>query len=88
MNLNEIKHFLVIHDIAAGRTDVRDFGNDYEAAQEAYAEVEWELQKDRSVNVVLLSSDSLETVKRTHSSYFERRESFESFLPPGILHVA
>ena len=35
--------------------------------------------RDRSdFDVVLLSADSLETIKRTHSSYFDTRESFEA----------
>ena len=85
---SDIKHFLVIHDVTTGRTDVRAFEHDYDAAQEAYAEIEWEIQANRNVNAVLLSSDSLETIKRTHSSYFEKRESFESLLPPGVLRVA
>jgi hypothetical protein len=88
MTVDDIKHFLVIRDMAAGRTDVREFGDDYDAAQDAYAQVEWETRNRRRINVVLLSSDSLETVKRTHSSYFERRESFESLLPPGVLRVS
>jgi hypothetical protein len=40
--------------------------------------------RDRSdFDVVLLSADSLETIKRTHSSYFDTRESFETLLPTG-----
>jgi hypothetical protein len=42
--------------------------------------------RDRSdFDVVLLSADSLETIKRTHSSYFDTRESFEALLPAGVL---
>jgi len=88
MSADDINHYLVIRDAAADRTQVHEFGNDYDAAQDAYARVEWERREDRTTNVVLLSADSLETVKRTHSSYFERRESFESRLPPGVLRVA
>jgi hypothetical protein len=87
MSTDDIKHFLVIHDVTAGRTDVREFGDDYDAAQQAYARVEWETLEDRSIEAVLLSSDSLETIKRTHSSWFGQRESFESLLPPGVLRA-
>lgn len=80
-----IKHFLVIYDIAGRRADVRDFGTDYDAAQSAYADVEWETREDANVDAVLLSADSLATVKRTHSSYFGTRRRFEHLLPPGIL---
>jgi hypothetical protein len=85
MTLGDIEHFLVVHDIARSHTDVRRFGTDYEAAQSAYADVEWETREDANIDAVLLSADSLETVKRTHSSYFERPQRFEHLLPPGIL---
>jgi hypothetical protein len=82
---SEIKHFLVVYDIRAGRADVRPYDTDYDAAQEAYADLEKDTRDDPNVDVVLLSADSLDTVKRTHSSYFETRESFERLLPPGVL---
>lgn len=85
MIFSDINHFLVVHDMASSRTDVRPFGTDYEAAQQAYAEIEWETREDANIDAVLLSADSLDTVKRTHSSYFERRQRFEHLLPPGIL---
>jgi hypothetical protein len=40
MSPDEIKHFLVIHDTNARHTKVRSFGTDYDAAQEAYAQIE------------------------------------------------
>jgi hypothetical protein len=88
MSPNDIQHFLVIYDVASGRPDVRGFGSDYDTAQAAYAEIEWETQDDSNIDVVLLSADSLETVRRTHSSYFEVREPFERLLPPGTLRAA
>lgn len=87
MTSPDIKHFLVVYDIAAGRADVRAFGTDYDAAQTMYADVEQQTRDDANVDVVLLSADSLETIKRTHSSYFETRASFESLLPPGVLQT-
>jgi hypothetical protein len=35
---------------------------------------------------VLLSADSLATIKRTHSSYFDTNKRFETLLPAGVLH--
>lgn len=70
MSPHDINHFLVIYDVAAARSSVREFGTDYDAAQAAYAEVEWDTQDNQNIDVVLLSADSLETVRRTHSSYF------------------
>jgi hypothetical protein len=80
-----INHFLVVYDIARGSAEVRRFGTDYEAAQRAYADLEWETRDDANIDAVLLSADSLATVKRTHSSYFGTRRRFERLLPPGVL---
>jgi hypothetical protein len=85
MSKQPIRHFLVVYDIARRQTDVRHFGTDYDAAQRAYADLEWETRTNANVDAVLLSADSLETVKRTHSSYFGSRQRFERLLPPGLL---
>lgn len=68
---DEIEHFLVIYDPATRKTTVESFGTDYDAAQAAYAEAELALGIDTSLDIVLLSADSLETIKQTHSSYFK-----------------
>ncbi len=69
---DETRHFLVIYDPAAEKTSVRDFGTDYDAAQEAYAGLEQESGIEATFDVVLLSADSLETIEQTHSSYFHK----------------
>ena len=70
MSPDEIKHFLVIYDPASGEAEVRPFGTDYDAAQAAYAEAEQVNGLDTKLDIVLISADSLETIKQTHSSYF------------------
>jgi hypothetical protein len=84
--MGAIKHFLIKYDIKAGRADVQEFGEDYDAAMEAYEQLEQEARGQSDVDVVLLSADSLETIKRTHSSYFETR-TFEQLLPAGVLRT-
>lgn len=71
MSPDDIKHFLITLDPADGTTDVREFGTDYDAAQIAYAEAE-RADLDGLLNIVLISSDSLATIEKTHSSYFRR----------------
>jgi len=71
MSAVQIKHFLVVYDIPHGHAAVEGFGNDYAAALRAYSEAEDEHRNDESTEVVLLGSDSYETLERTHSSYFE-----------------
>lgn len=71
MTENQIQHYLVVYTIAEGVARVEEFGQDYPAALEAYAAAEARFREDDDTEVVLLGSDSLGTLKRTHSSYFE-----------------
>jgi hypothetical protein len=70
MSPDEIKHFLITFDPSTGDTAVLSFGTDYDAAQAAYAEAEQADGLGGKLDIVLLSADSLETIKLTHSSYF------------------
>jgi hypothetical protein len=74
MSTSSIKHFLVIYDIPNGLAHVDSFGTNYSGALVAYAEAEAEHRDDANIEVVLLGSDSIETLERTHSSYFELAE--------------
>jgi hypothetical protein len=69
---DDIKHFLVTYDPDRREATVEDFGYDYDTAQHAYQEAE-QRARGTDLDVVLLSADSLETIKQTHSSYFEHR---------------
>lgn len=71
MSPNEIKHFLVSYDPDTGRTRIESFGTDYDAAQAAYAEAERANAEGERLDIVLLGADSLETIRQTHSSYFD-----------------
>ncbi|HTR73446.1 MAG TPA: hypothetical protein VMG80_07610 [Solirubrobacteraceae bacterium] len=72
--MSTVLHFLVIYDIQAGEADLVPFDTDYEAALEAYNGAEKVHRDDTNTEVVLLGSDSVETLRRTHSSYFELSE--------------
>lgn len=61
--------FLVVADRSNGTGSVADFGTDREAAMAALKAAE-RRDVNADVEVVLLTADSLETLKRTHSSYF------------------
>lgn len=67
---SEIRQFLLIMDVREGLTEVRDLGADYAAAVHAYEAAEAEHRSDPNYDIVLVGSDSLETVKLTHASYF------------------
>ena len=77
MSPDEIKHFLVTLDTTAGKTAVQEFGTDYDAAQDAYAAAE-RADGEGRLNIVLISADSLETIEKTHSSYFA--QNLDDFL--------
>jgi hypothetical protein len=82
MSPDEIKHFLVIYDPASGKTEIRRFGTDYDAAQTAYAEAERANGVEGKLDIVLLSADSLKTIEQTHSSYFTGEANrLEELLP-------
>ncbi len=70
MSPDDIKHFLISFDLSTGKVDVRSFGTDYDAAQAAYAEAEQANGLGGNLDIVLVSADSLATIKQTHSSYF------------------
>jgi hypothetical protein len=66
---DEIRHRLVSYDPARREATVQEFGTDYDGALDHYARAERQAL-GTDLDVVLLSTDSLETVKRTHSTYF------------------
>jgi hypothetical protein len=85
MNVDEIRHFLVIYDVSIGKATVREF-EDYDAALDAYEKVESESLGRSDLDIVLLGADSLETIKKTHSSYFETSEDgFEQFFKDRLV---
>lgn len=68
-----ILHYLIIFDHANDHREVIEFGEDIEAALDSYTAKEDEFADHQSVEVVLLGSDSLESVRATHSNYFPER---------------
>jgi len=70
MSPDEIKHFLITLDPVTEKTLVEEFGTDYDKAQAAYGEAE-RADTNRRLDIVLISSDSLATIEKTHSSYFK-----------------
>lgn len=68
-----INHYLLVFDHARDELiDVVDFGTDVERATTAYSARERLHRADGHIDIVLVGSGSLETVKITHSTYFGR----------------
>lgn len=73
-----INHFLLIFNLRERRLeDFIEFGTDVDQAAEAYASAEREYREREDSDdfeIVLLGSDSRETLELTHRRYFERGE--------------
>ena len=67
----KIQHFLLVYDRGADRlVEERHLGTDALAAAEAYRAADQLYCDSPRMDVVLVGSDSIETVKKTHSTYF------------------
>lgn len=70
-SMTAVMHFLLVfnhHDRVLLRAE--QFGPDVDAALRAYALAEEFYRTDPDVEIVLVGSDSLETVQLTHANYF------------------
>jgi hypothetical protein len=70
-----LRHFLLIYNLRQRHLEhLEEFGTDTRAATHAYAELEREYRKrddHADFEIVLVGADSLETVRGTHSRYFD-----------------
>ncbi|MGA7835877.1 MAG: hypothetical protein WCA31_11780 [Acidimicrobiales bacterium] len=67
-----LHHFLIVFDHAKGElVATQDFGSDSDGAVFAYAEKENEYKGHDSIEIVLIGSDSLDTIRITHANYFD-----------------
>lgn len=87
--MSKLQHFLLVFDHEKGRLieDIREFGSGREAADdalEAYADKEREFRDKSSIEIVLIGSDSLDTVKLTHANYFDGTAKVSKYLA-GLL---
>ena len=69
--MSEINHFLLVFDHRRDELiGMREFGDDGDSAVTAYTEMERRHSSDPAIDIVLVGSDSLDTVKVTHQNYF------------------
>ena len=70
MALSPLKHFLIVFDRRTGtQLEVTEYQN-LDVALAAYEQAEAERRDDKMIDIVLVGSDSLDTVRVTHASYF------------------
>src|SRR5579859_3620809 len=76
-----LQHFLLIFDHARGQlVGLQHFGDRSHDAVVAYAAKEQELRGQASIEIVLIGSDSLDTIRRTHANYFDGSVSGSKYL--------
>ena len=76
----KIQHFLFVFDHKEERLiEMIPFGVDGERAVEAYSAKELEFQGQRRIEIVLIGSDSIETIKRTHANYFDQTDASSKY---------
>lgn len=66
-----MNNYLIAFDRSTGhQVLLEEYGTDSAAAIKRYQELELEHYRDRHLDIVLVGSESLESVKVTHASYF------------------
>ncbi len=76
-------HFLIVFDHDTATLVRTEPFEDSETALEAYAEEERRIEEaheGRRIEVVLIGSDSLDTIKRTHGNYFDGTVAVSEYL--------
>ena len=80
--MTELSQFLIVfnHQRGALHHDVAVFVDSAEALR-AYDAAERHFAEQEHIEVVLIGSDSLDTVRRTHANYFDGTAALERLLP-------
>ena len=75
--MSPLEHFLIIFDTDAQELrDAVQLGANADAAVNAYAEYEQKYRNETGVEIVLIGADSIDTIRRTHSQYFDAVDDF------------
>lgn len=78
--MKNLVHFLLVFDHAAGHLVEQRTFDDGDEAVLAYSAKEQEYEGQRLIEIVLIGSDSLETVKLTHANYFDGSVAVSKYL--------
>jgi predicted metal-dependent HD superfamily phosphohydrolase len=82
--MTELSQFLIVfnHEQGAMHQEVDIFADAADALR-AYDAAERHFAKQEHIEVVLIGSDSLDTVRRTHANEFDGTAALERLLPAG-----
>ncbi len=76
-----IHHYLLVFDHEQGTLIAqRHFGTDSDAAVAEYSATEEKYQGQTSIEIVLVGSDSIDTVRRTHANYYDGSVASSKYL--------
>ncbi|AGW42439.1 bifunctional phosphoribosylaminoimidazolecarboxamide formyltransferase/IMP cyclohydrolase [Leifsonia xyli subsp. cynodontis DSM 46306] len=80
--MTTIQHFILVFDHSKGHLtgEPLEYGQDSESALARYSELEEEFRSNTNMDIVLIGSDSLDTVKVTHANYFDGTAAFAKYL--------
>jgi hypothetical protein len=76
----QLLHFLLVFDHETGRLVHEERFDDSEAAVQAYFTMEKTHRDTPMIEIVLIGSDSIETVKLTHANYFDGTVGVSKYL--------
>lgn len=69
--MTAIQNFILVFDRHAGvLVDLIEFGTQVKAAMDKYERLEEKHRTEPHMDIVLVGSDSIDTVKVTHANYF------------------
>lgn len=75
-----LHQFLLIYNASTQKLiDAKDLGSDTERAVSEYADCERRYRGNDDIEVLLIGSDSIETIKKTHGHYFGEIDPVEFF---------
>ncbi len=76
-----LHHFLIIYSVKDQElARLEEFGTDADTATARYAELEHQYRGSEDYEIVLIGADSIETIKTTHSHYFNGKRAASPFL--------
>jgi hypothetical protein len=73
-------HFLLVYDRQQGKLVVQCPYSDSNEAVRAYEKMEEKYRDEKSMEIVLVGADSIETVMLTHGNYFDAVPSASPYL--------
>jgi hypothetical protein len=78
---SSIQHFLLVFDHQKGELiHEESFGTHGQRALDAYQVMEMQHRNDLHIDIVLIGSDSLETVRLTHANYYSGSAAVSKYL--------